>query len=60
MAVHAQDDAIVTTQALEQLQQARPDAESHVWKTGAHAPHWENAAAFNALLNGFASQAIHR
>ena len=53
LAVHAEDDDIVPTNAVEQLRGARPDAQIHRWPTGAHAPHWENAGKFNALLEGF-------
>lgn len=51
LAVHAQDDSIVTPAAMEHLKAVRPDAQTHLWANGGHAPQWENAAAFNALLH---------
>jgi pimeloyl-ACP methyl ester carboxylesterase len=40
---------------MEQLKALRPDIETHLWPTGGHAPHWENAEAFNQSLNHFAA-----
>jgi non-heme chloroperoxidase len=56
LACHAADDSIVTPAAMEQLQALRPDAQTHLWPTGGHAPQWENAAVFNAVLAGFAGR----
>jgi pimeloyl-ACP methyl ester carboxylesterase len=55
LAVHAQDDGIVLTRAVDQLRTAPPDAQTRLFPTGAYAPHWENAGSFNALLDAFAA-----
>jgi pimeloyl-ACP methyl ester carboxylesterase len=55
LAVHAVDDTIVTPATMEALKALRPDAQTHLWPTGGHAPQWENGAKFNAVLNGFAA-----
>jgi non-heme chloroperoxidase len=53
LAVHAEDDSIVSPTAMHQLKEIRPDTTTQLWQTGGHAPHWENAADFNELLNKF-------
>jgi non-heme chloroperoxidase len=53
LAIHAQDDTIVTPTAMEQLKATCPDAQTHLFPTGGHAPQWENGDAFNALLAGW-------
>jgi non-heme chloroperoxidase len=53
LVIHAQDDAIVLPAAAEQLLAVRPDAQCVLYNSGAHAPHWENAAQFNPALATF-------